>query len=269
MKKGIIFGFFVGLLIPIFIFSIYFVGSYAPQKHESALNNYEKNVYLYSTFLECKECRAKGESGYACALNVAEKNIGGKFRDFEEMKKSNEELVQNRIQSLTKKCNDNSIEDLKTDPYLYCGESGDITYIGSGTNVCCSEYTLLKSGYGNQAIDFEEMSKCCEDYINECCNNIEKSIRIFAESEFVEGICNEPAVTSTATYYSQDKKYLDESKLPPEPTLKEEYSKLYNFETIPTVMWTFSTQFASYSFRIFGYNLVVYNILSVIILVIV
>ena len=143
MKKGMVFGFLIGLLIPIFIFSIYFVGSYAPQQYKFALRNHEGNIYLYSTFLEWKECKEKGESIYSCALNVAEKNTGEKFRDFEEMKKSNEELVQNRIQSLQKKCNVNSIEDLKTDSSLYCGETGDNTYTGLGTNICCNEYTLL------------------------------------------------------------------------------------------------------------------------------
>lgn len=78
----------------------------------------EHNDSFYGPYNECKQCMSTGESGYSCALKVVE-NKSYNFIRGEERRKSDELILQSRIENLVKKCSTQSPETLTQDIYLY------------------------------------------------------------------------------------------------------------------------------------------------------
>jgi hypothetical protein len=78
----------------------------------------EQNDLFYGPYNECKRCISTGESSYSCALKVVD-NKSYNFVGSEERKKSDELIIQSRIENLIKKCSTESPETLTQDIYLY------------------------------------------------------------------------------------------------------------------------------------------------------
>ena len=134
MKK-IFIGILLGILLTAFFYSAYTFFSFASQRNKQALYRYEhSDAILYKTYLECKKCKEDSKSAYDCALDVSKRDSLGRFTSFETLQEEQKELLSNRIQSLKTKCTTKSIEELKADPYLYCGSTGKSVTLGSGTN---------------------------------------------------------------------------------------------------------------------------------------
>ena len=214
MKKNITISFFFGILFSIGIYAAYFLFSYAPRHHDYALAQYDQNVPLYKTFLECKKCKDNSGSPYDCAIETMSRNSLNRFTDFSKYQKSQEEFYYNRVKILKDKCATKSITELKTDPYL----------LGSRTSSACESYTIgLNLSYGSEAQ--------CENDVKGYCKDPETSVKIFTQSEFVDAICAESAVLSD---YRQAE-FLKRGEIPPAPRLQDEYKKIFDIRTIGAV----------------------------------
>ncbi|MEK7519920.1 MAG: hypothetical protein AAB581_01605 [Patescibacteria group bacterium] len=198
MRKNILIGFICGTVLSISIYFLLFFFVYAPQKHFAAFSDYNRNIPMYETYLECKTCENQNKSAYECAVEVMRRNTLGRYADAETFLASEYQRVELLTQELTDRCATKSLEELKSDEQFF----------GREKSSSCDSRSYI-SGANEQ----------CERDIQEACKQPRSFMLSIAQSQFVNQIC----LKSSAMSNFRQAEYLKRGETPPLPKIQDVY----------------------------------------------